>query len=84
MLTVNKNPVYSAISTRPRDIGSWNGLPDAPGLISVVQDLLQSVCLYHRHGFGLVAIDIDGFISGNHRVSAMSVNQRVTPLYTPP
>lgn len=84
MLAVNKDPVHSAVRQSPRDIGSRNGLPDAPSLISVVQDLLQSVCLYHRHGFGLFAIDIDGFVSGNHRVSAMSASQRVTPLYTPP
>jgi hypothetical protein len=86
MLTVNKDPVHSAVRQSPRDIGSRNGLPDAPCLISVVQDLLQSVCLYHRHGFGLVAIDIDidVFVSGNHQVSEMSVSQRITPLYTPP
>lgn len=83
MLTVNQDPVHSAIRQSPRDIGSWNGLPYAPGLISVVQDFLESVCLYHRHGFCSVAIDIDGFVWSNDRVSAMSASQRVA-LYTPP
>lgn len=82
MLTVNKDPVHSAIRQSPRDISSRDGLPYAPSLISVVQDLLQSVCLYHSHVFGLVTIDIDRFVRGKHQLSVMSASQRVAPLYT--